>query len=91
MSKSINITDVVNFITPSHNRVAKFIMSTLELEHKLTCPKEQSEYFRWGLRNHKIYYRKAKIDYVRLRKEFDGWTVDDLIAANTFYGKRCHP
>lgn len=81
MSRPINITDFIQHITPSHNRVSKFILSSLELEVKLSYPEEQSEYFRWGLKNHKKYHRWTIDDYHELREEFNGLTVDRLIAA----------
>lgn len=80
MSRPISITDIIDHITPSHNRISKFIMSTLELEHKLAHPDEQSEYFRWAMRNNGKHYRRSTDDYHRLRQEFNDYTVDALIA-----------
>lgn len=81
MSRPISITDVINHITPSHNRIAKFIMSTLKLEEKLAHPEKQSVYFRWAMRNNEKYHRWTTDDYVKLREEFNEWSIDDLIAA----------
>lgn len=80
MSRSISINDVIKHITPSHNRVAKLILSTLELEKKLANPEEQSIYFRWAMRNNKKHYRWSITDYDALRNEFNQWSVDKLIA-----------
>lgn len=66
-------------IFPSPSRLTSIISEILELEHRLSNPERESEYFQWALPNHRTRLYELKLLYQNYRIRYSDVSVDELL------------
>ena len=77
---AINLKDILKIIVKPKSNTARILIEYGKLEQQLKEPEHQSEYFQYGIQNHKKKLIELKDDFEDIRNDFNDTSLDVLIS-----------